>query len=402
MADSDPALSDYPYLRLSSPSFFIVIVCLLLSFRAEAYDVLCHNGNTAFDATFRNRVQVHVGPAMSGRLATRMCQASIIWGGHELQIADDAAEVDLDLFGVNLENNEPVAAFQIRKSEADCCVRYEIYSLNAPPQLVRTIKGAGYFRAEDTRLDGRVEIWTDDAAVINGFEGMAASEMEFPPTSVLRFQGGDLMDVTSEFKTYFDHQIAFLRRSLNPTQLQAFRQSDGKLQFGRKPSAQGASTLELRRVKTQVLEIAWAYLYSNRQTEALNALREMWPAADVERLYSAIVQRRAKGIRAQLDGVSEQKQPLKHAQVYDSTDTPARPIMIRYYPSPGAESLKGKWHVRLVVDCAGKVRAVKVSSHNKSVSEAVKRSSRNWKFIPAFADDHPVASRVRTTISLEQ
>lgn len=82
----------------------MLILCLLLNPRAEAYDVLCRNGNTAFDASFRNGVQVHVGRAMSGRLASRICQASISWGSHEWKVAEEAAEVDLDLFGVDLEN----------------------------------------------------------------------------------------------------------------------------------------------------------------------------------------------------------------------------------------------------------------------------------------------------------
>ena len=68
----------------------------------------------------------------------------------------------------------------------------------------------------------------------------------------------------------------------------------------------------------------------------------------------------------------------------------------------GQARLRGKLKVKLVVDAAGKVWSVKVSGKDKLAYESVKRSTTNWKFIPALVDDSPVASRVRMTISLEQ
>jgi hypothetical protein len=89
-----------------------------------------------------------------------------------LLVASEVAEVDVDMFGVDLEDNEAVASFQIKRSLMQCCMTYRIYSLQDPPRLLRTITGGQFFSAVDTNLDGHVEIWTDDASAVEGFEGL--------------------------------------------------------------------------------------------------------------------------------------------------------------------------------------------------------------------------------------
>ena len=150
----------------------------------------------------------------------------------------------------------------------------------------------------------------------------------------------------------------------------------------------------------------WGYLYSGREKEAWRALADMWPNGDVERIRSEIIAARARGMHVQLDGVSNVVAPTDEnpVMVYDSTDKPARPMMVRYYPPSGATDaplLKGKVRVNLVVDSAGKVRSVKVSGKQEA-SEYLKRSTDEWKFIPALVEGRPVASRVRMTLTLAQ
>ena len=60
----------------------------------------------------------------------------------------------------------------------------------------------------------------------------------------------------------------------------------------------------LLNTKIKVLEIVWSYLYSGRQQEAWHELQDMWPASDFERIRAAILDARARGIRAEVDGVS--------------------------------------------------------------------------------------------------
>jgi hypothetical protein len=381
----------------------LVLELLLTLNHARAYDVLCRNGNTGFRAYFPTGVQVNVGPRTQGTLAVRICRATLSWDDQELVVADQAAEVDLDLFGADLGDGVPVAAFQVKNSAAECCMTYKIYSLKDPPRLLRTLTGAAYFNGADTNLNGEVDIWTDDAAAVNGFEGLRLSQFQFLPTCVLSFRDGKLLDVSSEFQPYFDQIIAQLRARMNDQRLAAFKLSDGKL-----TSHAGAIASPLLAVKGQILELVWAYLYSDREKQAWETLQQMWPPADVPRIRAAIVQARARGMRSQLDGVAptapllQPEQEPEHVPVYDSTKVRARPIMVRYYPPAGGDTWRGKLIVKLVVDFAGKVWSVKVSGKNKAAYESVKRSAANWKFIPAFVGDQPVASRVRMSISLQQ
>lgn len=391
--------------------FFLLRLLLLLSavtlgsYHARAYDMLCRNGSGSFQAQASTGVRVSVGPPIHGNLALRSCRALLSWNGQELLVAGDAAQVDLDIFGVDLGTGSPVAAFQIKQSEAECCMNYEIYTLEKPPRRLRTLRGGGYFSAADSYFNGQVEIWTDDAGAVDGLEGFYASQMTFPPTSVLRFEDGRLLDVSAEFQSYFDNQISQLRTAINPQAAEQFKLTDGRLAALTASADRGPGFSPLLTVKLHILELVWAYLYSNRPKQAWQTLAAMWPTSDLDRIRAAIIQARARGMRAQLDGVSEALpapgEP-EHSRVYDSATRPARPIMVRFYPVAGMGPLSGRLRVNLVVDCAGKVWSVKVSGKQKAAFNAVKRSSANWKFIPAFLDDQPVASRVRMTISLEQ
>src|SRR5579872_2831389 len=141
--------------------WLLALVLSLGAPKARAYDVLCRNGNTAFEAYFHTGVQVNVGPPTRAALSARTCRAVLSWGDKELVVAKDAAEIDLDLFGVDPGIGNPVAAFQVKETEAECCMTYKIYSLEEPPRLLGVLRGGGYFRGVDTNLDGHVEIWTD-------------------------------------------------------------------------------------------------------------------------------------------------------------------------------------------------------------------------------------------------
>ena len=75
---------------------------------AQTSDVLCRGGSGKFGAAFHRDVQVQVGAAKSGGLATRSCEASLSSGGQEITVASEAWEVDLDAFGVDLGLGAPV------------------------------------------------------------------------------------------------------------------------------------------------------------------------------------------------------------------------------------------------------------------------------------------------------
>ena len=113
------------------------------------------------------------------------------------------------------------------------------------------------------------------------------------------------MDVTPQFRAYFDNEIAGLRAQLNSDDLREFKNSNGRLPPTAHFSAEDLRRSEnLQRTKIGVLRIVCSYLYSGREQIAWNSLEEMWPAEDFNRIRAAILSARTKGILAQVDGVS--------------------------------------------------------------------------------------------------
>src|ERR1700688_17292 len=144
---------------------------------AQSRDVVCRGGVGFFEAEFPTGVRVHVGASRIGELEARVCEAALSWGDQNLVVSAAASDLDIDAFGVDLGLGMPVVAVQVKKSKAECCVEYKIYSLRDPPVLLRSIIGGEYFSSADTDLDGRVEIWTDDAASVDGFENLPLKDL---------------------------------------------------------------------------------------------------------------------------------------------------------------------------------------------------------------------------------
>jgi hypothetical protein len=391
---------------------------------AQSRDVVCRDGEGDFEAEFLTGVKVRVGPARFEDLESRVCAVAFSWGDQNLAITDSASQADVDAFGVDLGVGTPVAALQVKKSKTECCMEYKIYSLRAPPVLLHTITGGEFFSAADTDLDGRVEIWTDDAAAVEGFENLRLRDLDFAPPMILRFARGRLLDASAEFQPFYDQKIADERAELNPQDLGDFKTSDGKLAS---PAALPAGWLfRLRGVKMKVLEIVWCYLYSGREEEAWRALAEMWPASDLDRIHAALLNVRARGIRSQVDAISP---PVpsggkNHAKIFDGTVvvsatpgltpkgvkpkqeiTPPKAILMERPPPVTAveiELAQSESALKLVIDSAGKVRSVEILGNVQSVDAGLLKSTANWKFIPAFSNGQPVASQIFLGVSLKR
>ena len=391
-------------MNIQSVAWFVLLLALAPHLCvAQVHDVLCNAGNSSFEASFRTGVTVSIGPQSDGGFSSRACHGTLSWGKQKLVVANGVAQLDLDMFGVELDPGRPVAAFTIAKSNNECCMTYQIYSLNEPPQLLRTITGGGFFEAADMDLDGDVEIWTDDTGAVNGFEGLTPGEIEFVPTYVLRLDHNRLLDASAEFQHFFDDVIKSVHSRINPEALRDFKASDGRLQASADSPAQELIRLRtLRAAKIQALEVVWAYLYSGREKEAWQSLSEMWPTGDLERIRREVLKARARGIHAQLDGASKGKL-IKHGKpIFNLSEvTPAKAILMRVYPPEGQTEPVGRKeiHVELVIDSAGKVRSVQPAGKAKLLERYIQISASRWKFIPAFKNDRPVAGRVHTSIS---
>jgi hypothetical protein len=400
-------VSSSPASRVFS-TFFPPLFVLIASAGcfAQVDDVLCRDGTGNFEGEFQGQ-RVHVGAARSGGLAARSCEASLRRGEQPTVVVTGVSEVDLDAFATNLGFGVPVAAFQIKKSDSDCCRSYEIYSLGKEPQLLRTLTGGSFFRASDADLDARVEIWTDDAAAINQLENLSLSEFDFTPAVVLRFERNQLMDVSSEFQSYFDQQISEQRAKLEPSNLKDFKISDGRLvpDLAIPPDRMH----RLRKTKIAILEITWSYLNSGREQKAWATLTDLWPEKDAERIRAEIVKARARGIRAQVDSTGTVvRKHKKRTTIYDATVgdresevIPPRGISMWRPPTLSAEQSigGGDTSLDLVIDSAGKVRSVDVAGGGKNVDPELINAALQWTFIPALRNGHPVACRTRLAIS---
>jgi hypothetical protein len=399
---------------LAVASFFFFLSWATLGVCQRGRSVLCNGGDGILDAEFRTGTKVHVGAARNGGLAMRACAAKLGWENQDLVVASGVAQLDVDAFGVDFGDGVPAAAFQIKKSDTECCAEYAIYSLEKPPHLLLTITGGEFFSASDVDLDGRIEIWTNDAAAVSGFETLSLGELDSAPTVVFRFAHGQLLDVSAEFQSYFDDEIARIRTGIGPQDLKDFKGSDGRLTL--KPSISAERMHHLRMVKIKVLEIVWDYLYSGREPDAWRSLAEMWPAADVDRIRAALVNIRARGIHRQADGTSAgPPRRRKHAPIFDAVSTtgpgrkleviPPRAILLRrpLVSESQPESLpEVELLLDLVIDAAGKVRSAKPGGKVKWVDPDLIDAALTWKFIPAFKDGLPVASQLRIGVSPRQ
>lgn len=374
-----------------------------------------------------------------GGFSTHSCEATLGWGKSVIQVAQNSWEIDIDALGADLGLGTPVVAFQIKSSARDQLMTYKVYSLKKPPRLLRTITGGDWFSAADINLEGRTEVWTNDAGMVDDFENIPLSSWDFSPTVVLRFEKQKLIDVSSEYQPFYDRQIAQLKSQLDEHSLTAFKNSDGRLSSV--PVASMERLHMLLRTKIKVLEIVFAYLYSGREEEAWRSLATMWPAADVNRIRGSILDAQVRGIRREVDGVSNRNSTLlwkHHPQIYNM-DTENRGIVDLYSqqetalapesPSPGPglgertpfsvdvgpkpiylgtpvspsenqPRLTSEIYLNLLVDEAGKVRSARLANKSDEgpIGDMLIRATAGWKFIPAFKDGRAVPCRMRFSV----
>jgi hypothetical protein len=264
-------------------------------------------------------------------------------------------------------------------------------------------------------MDGRVEIWTRDSAALKGFERLSPEEFDAAPTVVFRFAKDRLVDVSSEFRSHYDREIAALRAEIQPRNFQEFKTSDGQLKASTSIPIETAH--RLRVVKIKVIEIVWAYLYSGREREAWSALAEMWPPSDTDRIRGSLLSARAGGIHHQADETSTitSLPRKKSVQIFNAVSKPGAgseldvspPQPIFLWRPPAAEiqqtgSADSEALLNLVIDVAGKVRSSEWASKTGKPDPELIDAALAWKFIPAFKNNRPVACRLRTAVSMRR
>lgn len=405
------------------------------SLNGQSHGIICTHGEGQFTAVSKTGETVAVGAQKGNGFATRACQATLTWKKHEMPVARNAWQVDVDAMDVDLGLGAPAVAFQVKQTSGATSMSYAIYLLRGSPQPVRTITGGGLFRAADTDMDGRVEIWATDAGAADQFEGIPLANFDTLPTIAMRFEKQRLMDVSAEFEGEYDRQIALARAGLDAGALLAFKNSDGR--FDRIPPWETDKIRSLQNTKTKVLEMVWGYLYSGREEKAWQVLGEMWPSADLSRIRALLVKAHAGGICSEVDGVSRpgfKPRKLSHVHVYDMTqmkrtvdadaaaftrfpqaassandaEPPSdvtRPHVISLntpsQPESGVSFPRQGVRVDMIVDVAGKVKEATLVNEKDDgpLRDLLLTASRNWKFIPAMDHGRAVASHIRMVVS---
>ena len=167
-----------------------------------------------------------------------------------------------------------------------CCYAYEIVSLDRTPKVLHTFQNPVPI-AFEKQPDGTALIRASDG-VFDYF--MVPHQEAVIPQLVLKPEGNNLVDVSAQYPDVYDKEIEQTRSHLSTEAMEKFRKSNyhDKLFTDQFPTVH------------KVLTIVLDYIYSGREEKAWQTLDAMWPAADVSRVKSLILERRRRGMLSNL------------------------------------------------------------------------------------------------------
>jgi hypothetical protein len=231
-------------------------------------------------------VQVSLGSKGS---STDQCHGSVARPGASPTVFAGGWSMWLDnISGTDINRDgAPDTVFTTYTGGKSCCFDYTIVSLGKSPALLRKIHNQEQLHFEKQN-DGSVIIRAGDGA-FDLF--MLPHDKSVVPDVFFKFQGTELKNVSGEFPQGYDDKIARARSELTPAALEKFRASD---------IHKSMYTDQLETVR-QVLTIVLNYLYSGREEQGWKALEELWPSGDQDRVRSLIIERRNRGLLAQLN-----------------------------------------------------------------------------------------------------
>jgi hypothetical protein len=179
----------------------------------------------------------------------------------------------------------PDIVFEGYSGGAHCCWTYYVVSLGETPGLIRKFKNEVAARFFSNPVTGQIEIATGDGA----FDSFALSHAESPfPEVHLRLEGKSLVDISNTHVLEYNREIREAKMQLDPKAISQFRSVTA-------PDDLIEGDLN-RQTVSIVLQIVFAYLYSGRKALAHQAVREMWPAFDQQRVWKLTLDTRREGI----------------------------------------------------------------------------------------------------------
>jgi hypothetical protein len=274
---------------MTRPAFPILLALILIASAAcrAQTPISCQNSKGYNRIQHIGGYSVQVSPGVKAS-PTDQCRGLVAGpGGRRAIFARSWSLWIDDITGNDInQSGAPDVVFDSYTGNQGCCFEYTIVSLGKSPAIVRKIRNQVpvYFRKQS---DGRIVIRAGDGAF--DLFLLSRSESVLPEVS-LRLEGSELTDVSNEFTPEYDEKIAKARGELTPAALGKFRSSDFHQQM----------YVDQRETVKRVLTVVLNYLYSGREKQAWQALDEMWPPADESRVRSLIVERRDRGLLAQL------------------------------------------------------------------------------------------------------
>jgi len=206
-------------------------------------------------------------------------RGDVIFSEHDWSFAIELAGVDVNGDGI------PDIVLEAYSGGAHCCWTYYIISLGSKPGLIKKFENnrdAAFFWNKENR---RIEIATRGGN-FDYFDGLCHACAPFPLV-YLRLDGTKLIDISSEYVANYDEIIRENRKALTSKERQRLSASTEK------PSD---AEPVVREAVNKTLMIVLAYLYSGREAQARQALQDMWPQFDQERIWNLIVETRRNGI----------------------------------------------------------------------------------------------------------
>lgn len=165
---------------------------------------------------------------------------------------------------------------------AHCCWTYYIVSLGRHPGLLVKFENETGAAFKVNPSIGRIEIHTGDGA----FDYFESPHANSPiPDVYLRIDGNKLVDISREHIADYDNRILKLNAGISREDLAHFLQTKSE-----------DEEIQWQNVKSDVISIIQAYLYSGRSREARVTLKKMWPPFDQDRIWKLILETRRTGV----------------------------------------------------------------------------------------------------------
>jgi hypothetical protein len=245
----------------------------------------CFQGRGRVVRTVRS-VKVRITPGVDkDSLNEPICRlvVSDLNGNVILSETDSSFEVLLDNKDINGDGIPDLVLLGF-SGGSHCCWTYYFLSLGAKPALIAKFENqrdATFLTDERT---GRIFIEIEDGAF--DYFDEACHACSPLPVVYLRLDGTNWVDIGSQRFGDYDEIIKISEKALTG-------EDRRRLKTLRQNPSDAAPVSDAR---SHALMIVFAYLYSGREEKAHQALRDLWPAFDQERMWKLIEETRRGGI----------------------------------------------------------------------------------------------------------